>query len=670
MKKIFILSVLFLINSTIAQKTLSTIDKEFLDAKVKPTEDFFLFSNGKWIAKSKIPASESRWGSFNELEQNNKKKLTQILDFATKNSGQKGSQNQLLGDYYLSYTNMKARNKAGFQSVKVDLDEINALKSMEELPSMVAKLHLDGLGTLFSFGVDQDLKNIDRNVVYLSQGGIGLPNCEYYLKENKKTILDTYKLYVEKSFVKFGYSQTDAQNAAKIIVDFETNLAKSMLTPAELRVPETTYNMTGMNEVGSLFGKFDFTSYYQKIGLKSVDSIVIGTTKFVETIASLYSDEDLEAWKKYLTWNVMNSYMGHLGEEFVELRFDFYGRTLSGKKERKPLNESCIDELTRMEVGELLGKAFVDKHFSKNAQERVNVMVDNLLIVFKDRISNLDWMSDQTKKEALIKLSSIGRKLGFPEKWEDYSSLNFSKDDYVSNVREMNRFSTRKNLEQLNKPIDKTKWGMPAHMVNAYYHPLLNEIAFPAGIMQAPFFDENAEDAVNYGRIGMVIGHEFTHGFDDMGSKFAADGSFKNWWTEEDRKLFEEKTKTLGETYSGFCPLEGHCVNPELTMGENIADLGGLTMALYAYKLTKECKSGEKREGFTPEQRFFIAYAQLWKIKYTDAEMKNRIANDSHSPGMYRVNGPLMNCPEFFEAFSVKEGDKMRNSKMKVAKIW
>jgi len=352
------------------------------------------------------------------------------------------------------------------------------------------------------------------------------------------------------------------------------------------------------------------------------------------------------------------------------LRFDFYGRTLSGKKERKPLNESCIDELTRMEVGELLGKAFVEKHFSKNAQDRVNEMVDNLLIVFKERISNLDWMSGQTKKEALIKLSSIGRKLGFPEKWEDYSSLNFSKDDYVSNVREMNRFSTRKNLEQLNKPIDKSKWGMPAHMVNAYYHPLLNEIAFPAGIMQAPFFDENAEDAVNYGRIGMVIGHEFTHGFDDMGSKFAADGSFKNWWTEEDRKLFEEKTKTLGETYSGFCPLEGHCVNPELTMGENIADLGGLTMALYAYKLTKECKSGEKREGFTPEQRFFIAYAQLWKIKYTDAEMKNRIANDSHSPGMYRVNGPLMNCPEFFEAFSVKEGDKMRNPKQRVAKIW
>jgi predicted metalloendopeptidase len=670
MKKICIWSIVFLINSLVAQKPLSTIDKAFLDSKVKPTEDFFQFSNGKWIAKSKIPASESRWGSFNELEQNNKKKLTEILEFAAKNPGEKGSQNQLLGDYYLSYTNMKARNNAGIKSVKVDLDLINSIQSMEELPALLAKLHLDGLSALFSFGVDQDLKNIDRNVVYLSQGGIGLPNCDYYLKDNKKSVLEAYKLYVEKAFVKFGYSQVDAQKAALLVVNFETILAKSMLTPAELRVPETTYNMTGMEDINSLFGKFDFNVYYQKLGLNPVDSIVIGTPKFVETISNVYSNQDLDVWKKYLTWHVMNSYMGHLGEEFVDLRFDFYGRTLSGKKERKPLNESCIDELTRMEVGELLGKAFVDKHFSKNAQDRVNEMVDNLLIVFKDRISNLDWMSGQTKQEALVKLSSIGRKLGFPDKWEDYSTLNFSKDDYVSNVREMNRFSTRKNLEQLNKPIDKSKWGMPAHMVNAYYHPLLNEIAFPAGIMQAPFFDQNAEDAVNYGRIGMVIGHEFTHGFDDMGSKFAADGSFKNWWTEEDRRMFEQKTKMLGETYSGFCPLEGHCVNPELTMGENIADLGGLTMALYAYKLTKECKSGEKREGFTPEQRFFIAYAQLWKIKYTDAEMKNRIANDSHSPGMYRVNGPLMNCPEFFEAFSVKEGDKMRNPSKRVAKIW
>jgi len=297
-------------------------------------------------------------------------------------------------------------------------------------------------------------------------------------------------------------------------------------------------------------------------------------------------------------------------------------------------------------------------------------MVDNLLIVFKERIAGLDWMSDETKKEATNKLNSIGRKLGFPSKWEDFSALTFTADNYIENIKMESKFSHYKNMEELSKPVDKEKWGMPAHMVNAYYHPLLNEIAFPAGIMQAPFFDENAEDAVNYGRIGMVIGHEFTHGFDDMGSKFAADGSFKNWWTESDRKLFEEKTGILGATFSGFCPIDGHCVNPDLTMGENIADLGGLTMAFYAYKRTEEFKSEKGLNGFTPAQRFFISYAQLWKVNYTEEELKNRIANDPHSPGMYRVNGPLMNCPEFFEAFNVKEGDKMRNPQEKVARIW
>jgi putative endopeptidase len=336
----------------------------------------------------------------------------------------------------------------------------------------------------------------------------------------------------------------------------------------------------------------------------------------------------------------------------------------------KPTNERAIDEITNKDFGELLGKAFVEKYFSANAQKRVNTMVDNLLVVFGKRIENLDWMSAETKKEAQNKLNSIGRKLGFPSKWEDYSALDFGPEAYVENIKTENKFSFVKNLNDLKKPVDKEKWGMPAHMVNAYYHPLLNEIAFPAGIMQPPFFDENAEDAVNYGRIGMVIGHEFTHGFDDMGSKFAADGSFKNWWTEADRTKFEEKTTTLGETFSAFCPIEGHCVNPQLTMGENIADLGGLTMAYYAYTLTDEFKSGKVREGYSPAQRFFIAYAQLWKIKYTEAEMKNRIANDPHSPGMYRVNGPLKNCPEFFEAFGVKEGAKMRNPSAKVAKIW
>ena len=668
---IFFCSFLFVAQTTIhGQVTLTSIDKSYLNTKIKPSEDFFMFSNGKWIEKNKIPASESRWGSFNELEQNNKSKLIAILNAAQKNPGEKGSLNQLLGSYSKAYLDMETRNKKGFEELKPDLDLIQSISSLDEIPGILAVQHLDGINSLFNFGIDQDLKNINQHVAYLSQGGIGLPNCEYYTQENKKSILVAYKEYVQKVFQKFGYSENESTKYAEILVDFETKLAKSMLTPAEQRIPETTYNKMNLKETYALFGDFQIATYFEKLSMGSLDSVVVGTPKFVETIANLIKQEEISTWKTYLTWNVMNSYIGHLGEEFIDLRFDFYGRTLSGKKERKPLDESCIEELTRIEIGELLGKAFVEKHFSKKAQDRVNSMVDNLLLVFKQRIGSLEWMSDATKKQALVKLSSIGRKLGFPSKWEDFSALNFSDKTYLKNVREMNRYSVRKNLSQLGKPIDKEKWGMPAHMVNAYYHPLLNEIAFPAGIMQAPFFDDNAEDAVNYGRIGMVIGHEFTHGFDDMGSKFAADGSFRNWWTDEDRKLFEEKTKMLGQTFSNFCPIEGHCVNPDLTMGENIADLGGLTMAYYAYKMTDECKKGIKRDGYSPEQRFFISYAQLWKIKYTDAEMKNRIANDPHSPGMYRVNGPLMNCPEFFEAFNVKEGDKMRNESKKVARIW
>jgi putative endopeptidase len=343
---------------------------------------------------------------------------------------------------------------------------------------------------------------------------------------------------------------------------------------------------------------------------------------------------------------------------------------LSGKKEMKPINERAIDEITHMEFSELLGKAFVAKHFSEEASKKVNTMVDNLLVVFEERIKNLDWMSEMTKKEALIKLKAIGRKLGYPDKWEDFSSLSFNPGQYFENVNAAAQFSYQKNIEKLGEKVNKDEWGMPAHMVNAYYHPLLNEIAFPAGIMQPPFFSEHYEDAVNYGRIGMVIGHEFTHGFDDMGSKFAADGSFTNWWSADDRTRFEERTEKLGATFSGFCPIEGHCVNPQLTMGENIADLGGLTMAYYAYTRTAEFKANVPKKGYSPAQRFFIAYAQLWKISYTQEELKNRIANDPHSPGMYRVNGPLMNCPEFFKAFNVKESDPMRNPEESISKIW
>jgi putative endopeptidase len=649
---------------------LSTVDMSYLSKTIKPQDDFFMFSNEEWIKANPVPPSESRWGSFNELDQNNKEKLTSILKEAASSNSAKGSDNQILGDYFSSYMNMESREKLGSIALKKELDKIQSVNSKEELVGIIANNHIHGISGFFSFGVGQDLKNVDNNISYLSQGGISLPNKEYYLDTKKATILASYQKYVSELFVMAGLKAEKAKEAQISVLTIESKLAGAMYTPAEMRLPEKTYNKKSLEDVKILFGKFDFEKYLVAIGSQTFDSLVVGNPEFITGVSKMIEQANLSDLKNYLSWHVLNSYSGDMGMAFVEKRFDFYGKVLSGKTEMKPLHENAIDEITNLEFGELLGKAFVEKYFSQKAQNRVNEMVDNLLIVFRERINGLDWMTQETKAEALNKLNSIGRKLGFPSYWEDYSSLAFTSDNYIENVKEINRFSHYKNLKELNQPVDKEKWGMPAHMVNAYYHPLLNEIAFPAGIMQAPFFDENAEDAVNYGRIGMVIGHEFTHGFDDMGSKFAADGSFKNWWSESDRKLFEEKTTILGETFSSFCPIEGHCVNPDLTMGENIADLGGLTLAYYAYLKTAEYKVNEIRESFTPSQRFFIAYAQLWKINYTEEEMKNRIANDPHSPGMYRVNGPLKNCPEFFEAFNVKEGDKMRNPNKKIAKIW
>jgi predicted metalloendopeptidase len=591
------------------------------------------------------------------------------LKEAAENPGELGSQNQLLGAYFKSYTDMARRNELGALPINEDLQKIEALQNMDGLQALVSGLHKDGIGAFFGFGVGQDLKNVATNVAYLGQGGIGLPNRDYYYDEKYATIRDAYVKHIEASLALAEIP--NAAKAAQKVFDFEMKLAQTMLRPSEMREPEKTYNKQSFAEVQRSFGPhFNFKLYLTELGCQTPDTIVVSNPAFNTQLAQIWEEVSIEALKSYLQWCIINHYAGHLNEAFVQLNFNFYEGVLSGKREQQPIYEQAIEEMTNLEVGELLGKAFVDKHFSKAAQERVNEMVDNLLYVYKERIEQLDWMTDATKKEAIIKLNAIGRKLGFPSKWEDYSSLRFFADRYALNYREMSRYSVAKNLSELGKPVDQEKWGMPAHMVNAYYHPLLNEIAFPAGIMQAPFFDEKFEDAVNYGRIGMVIGHEFTHGFDDMGSKFAADGSFTNWWTEEDRMLFEEKTKLLGATFSGFCPMEDHCVNPELTMGENIADLGGLTMAFYAYQRTAEFKSNETVAGYTPAQRFFIAYAQLWKIKYTDAEMKKRLATDPHSPGMYRVNGPLKNCPEFFEAFQVPEGREMRNDVKKVARIW
>lgn len=651
-------------------KNSNAIEMEYLDLKVRPQDDFFRFANGNWIDQNPVPPSESRWGSFNELEISNNKKLTSILEDAKISKAPKGSDLQLLGDYYASYTDLTNRKSLGISPIEKEIKEVQNLKSKDEIIPLIAKHHQLGISSLFEFYVGQDLKNVEMNVIYISQGGIGLPNKDYYTSSDKSEIYNSYKNYIYEVLTIAKIE--DPKIKAESITTFESMMAKAMMTPSELRVPENTYNKFVFNDVDNNYKNLKLETYISQIGLQQPRKLelIVGQVDFFKQINAMLENVTLEEWKNYLLWNVLNHYASSLNKEMVYANFNFYGKVLTGKTQMKPIQEQAIKAITNSEISELLGKVFVGRHFSETARDRVNEMVDNLLSVFESRINNLDWMTDTTKIEAKMKLKAIGRKLGYPSKYEDFSSLNFSATDLIENNREIARFSWNKNISKLNKNVNKEEWEMPAHLINAYYHPLLNEIVFPAGIMQVPFFSEEYDDAINYGRIGMIIGHEFTHGFDDTGSKFAADGSFTNWWSEEDRISFEERTGKLGKTFELFCPVDGHCVNPDLTMGENIADLGGLTMAYYAYSKTKEFKDNKIINGYSPAQRFFIAYAQLWKINYTEAELKNRIANDSHSPGMYRVNGPLMNCPEFFEAFSVKEGDKMRNSNDKVSKIW
>lgn len=649
----------------------TSIDVSYMDLSIKPQDDFFQFANGTWCKNNPVPNTESRWGSFNELDKRNKATLKAILQTAagskTKSSG---SQDQLLGDYYTSFTDMTVRNAVGAKPLTDRLAQIAEIKSKDELVGLIARQHQLGIESIFSFGIGQDLKDVNKNVAYWGQGGIGLPNRDYYFQENKQAIRDAYVLHIQKSFQLLGDSEDDAKKKASDVFNFEKELAGAMMTPAESRLPEKTYNKLSLDQVVKAMPKLDFEVYLSKIGCEHFDSLIVGQPDFMKQINFMMEKTSFQSWNNYLSWCTINAYAGKLDEKWVKHNFDFYSGVLSGTSTMKPIDERCIEEITGSTLAELLGKAFVEKNFSVNAKNRVNTMVDNLLASFRMRIQSLDWMSDNTKKEALAKLNAIGRKLGFPDEWKSYKGLVISPVDYVANIDNCRSFAFKENLEKLHKPVNRKEWEMPAHLVNAYYHPLLNEIAFPAGIMQPPFFDENAEDAVNYGRIGMVIGHEFTHGFDDNGSKFAADGSYNDWWQDTDKQKFVSKTEILGKTFSSFCPVSDNCVNPELTMGENIADLGGLTMAYYAYTMTDDFKKNVMIDGYTPAQRFFIAYAQLWKINYTDAELKKRIATDPHSPGMYRVNGPLMNCPEFFAAFNVKPGDRMRNPDEKVAKIW
>ncbi|MEN9446293.1 MAG: hypothetical protein RL728_805 [Bacteroidota bacterium] len=665
MKKILSTLLIAGITSTLSAQKIS-IDTSFMDKSIRPQDDFYKYCNGKWLKNNPVPSNESRWGSMNELDIANKTKLIAVLENAK--TAPKSYNEAIIGNYYASYVDTTRRNSLHISPIQNDLDKIKSIQNKQQLSEIIAYFQQQGINLFFSVDVQQDLKNTTRNSLYINQAGLGLPNNQFYIQENKKALLNKYQTYLETLLSAFGVSNN--QKIASNAVILETKLAKQMMNPAELRDPEKTYNKLSISQFTSEFTTFDINQYFSKISIPSLEFVVIGQPDYFKQLNSIIETTSLEEIKDYIYCRVSSYYSSKLSNNIAKINFSFYSIVLSGKSTDKQLSDKAVSEITNLAVGELLGQSFVQKNYSENAQKKINTMVDLLIESYDERLNKLSWMSDSTKNEARKKLFSIKRKLGFPEKYEDFSALNLTPTNYIDNLKQIRKWEFKHAIESLSKEVDKSKWEMPAHMINAYYQPLNNEIVFPAGIMQAPFFDENAEDAVNYSRIGMIIGHELTHGFDDMGAKFDLNGSFKNWWSEKDKIKFEDKTKQLGETYNRFCPIDGHCVDAQLTMGENIADLGGVILAFNAYKKTEEYKSGKKLFGFTPEQRFFIAMAQIYKINFTEQELKNRLSNDPHSPGMYRVNGPLMNFPAFFDAFEIKEGDAMRNPKDKLVEIW
>jgi len=674
MKKIY--TALFLLGcaSVNAQELGSGIPKENLDLSTTPCENFYQYAAGGWMKANPMPETESRWGSFNKLAKQNDEKIKVILDRLAKGSSPvaKGSSEQLVGDFYRSALDTAALERLGTKPVQPYLAKIDALKDKKDLMKLLGELRPAGFGGFFSFYVGLDAKNSQMNIVNLGQGGLGLPDRDYYLKTDAPSleIQKAYVAYMTRLFKLAGVSQ--AEDAASKVYALEKQLAQASMSRVERRDPDKTYNkytMAAFSQDPSL-GALNWQAFFDAAKVPDFSELVVGQVDFIKALQPIIAQSSLADLKNYLKWSVLNSSAGTLNGAFEKAQFSFYQTTLSGTTVMKPRWERAVN-LTNGSLGEVLGQLFVAEHFSKDAKAKVSEMVEHLRYAFKTRIEALDWMSETTKAEALVKLAAFEYKIGYPDKWKDYSKVDIRADRLFENVVNTRKHGFAEMVAKIGQPVDKTEWGMTPQTVNAYYSPSRNEIVFPAGILQPPFYDPEAEDAVNYGGIGAVIGHEFSHGFDDKGSKYDASGNLSNWWTEEDRTQFEARTGKIVAQFNGYEVLEGININGSLTQGENIADLAGLTMAYYAYIHAKEGEDLTARiEGYTWQQRFFLGWAQVWAQNISEKELRKRIITDSHSPGEYRVRGPLANMPEFWEAWGCTPGQGMVAPQEVQVKIW
>ncbi len=647
-------------------------DPANMDRSVKPCEDFYQFANGTWLKANPVPADRARYGSFELLADRNREVLHGILETVSKRADwKKGSLEQKVGDFYASGMDEAAIEKLGGAPLKPWLERIEAMKGAKDLAPLMGDLALVRAGGGFGFFVGQDAKESTRYIGILSQGGLGLPDRDYYLKEDPKSkeLRRKYALHVARMLQLAGEHEADAKAHADAVVAVETRMAKASLTRVENRDPQKTYNRMAFADLEKLAPGFDWKAYFKALGVQPPKELNVRQPSYFREFGVMAEQITVPEWRAYLRWHAVRAGAGLLSKAFVDEAFDFQERVLNGIE--KPQERwKRIQAATDGALGEALGQLYVAKAFSPAAKARMQAMVENMRAALKERIEGLAWMGPETKAQALKKLAAFGVKIGYPDHWKDYGKLEIVRGDHFGNATRARFFETRRNLAKLGQPIDRSEWGMTPPTVNAYYSPTMNEIVFPAGILQPPFFDPEADDAVNYGGIGAVIGHEMSHGFDDSGSQYDADGNLKNWWTEADRKAYLERTALIVKQFDAFQALPDQTVNGKLTLGENIGDLGGLKIAYAAWQRSLGGKPAPAVDGFTGAQRFFLSYANIWRNTIRDEALRVRLNTDPHSPGKYRVLGPLANLPEFYEAWGCADGDAMKRAAEVRPAIW
>lgn len=652
------------------KKNFKYIDKANMDLSVKPGDNFYEYANGNWIKNNPVPSSKTRWGSFDVLREESSKRLQSLLEEAMKNTG-KDRKTQMIGDLYFSGMDSVAIEEKNYYPIQADLDRVNAIKDVQGILSEAAYLRTTGSGgALFGMNIGPDRKNVTKYIPSIGQGGTSLPDRDYYIKDDARSlkIRDAYKMHLKKMFMLTGEDDASATASAAAVLKIETEFAKAQYSRVEMRDPYKTYNKFSLAQLNALTPSINWNNQMQLMKVQGADSVLVGNPSYLKRVEALLSEYPVTEWKSYLRWNIIKSAAPYLSSAFVKADFEF-NRVQTGQKEQTPRWQRMSSLIDRT-LGDLVGQLYVEKYFKPEAKVRMLELVNNLQATFGDRIKRLDWMSDETKPKALEKLNAFAKKIAYPDKWKTYEGVVIDKNDFLGNVRRLSMWGYNYMVNRMGKPVDRTEMNMTPPTINASYSPSNNDLTFPAGILQFPFFDFGADDAVNYGGIGAVIGHEMTHGFDDQGRQFDAVGNLKDWWAKEDGDKFKAKANEVVEQYNAFTVLDTIHVNGKLTLGENLADLGGLNIAYEAFTKTKQFKENKKIDGLTPTQRFFLSWAQVWRNNILPDNAAQLILTDPHSPGVHRGNGPVVNMDAWYEAFGVKEGDKMYKKPEARTRIW